>query len=58
MRPTEMVDRVEAPVTTKAYLLCVFGMSPHEWMQRLTPSASFGGIYFGYDTGWIGGVLG
>jgi hypothetical protein len=27
-------------------------------MQKLTRSASFGGIYFGYDTGWIGGVLG
>lgn len=27
-------DRVEAPVTIKAYLLCVF--------------ASFGGIFFGY----------
>ena len=43
-RPTDNPDRVEAPVTIKAYLLCVF--------------ASFGGIYFGYDTGWMGGVLG
>jgi SP family sugar:H+ symporter-like MFS transporter len=44
LRPTADPNRVEAPVTVKAYLLCVF--------------ASFGGIYFGYDTGWIGGVLG
>jgi len=31
---TVNADRVEAPVTIKAYLLCVF--------------ASFGGIFFGY----------
>lgn len=31
---TSNVDRVEAPVTLKAYMLCVF--------------ASFGGIFFGY----------
>ena len=51
-------DRVEAPVTIKAYLLCVF--------------ASFGGIFFGYvppssyqtiayiryDSGYMNGVLG
>lgn len=37
-------QRVEAPVTVKAYLLCVF--------------ASFGGIFFGYDSGYMGGVLG
>jgi hypothetical protein len=37
-------NRVEAPVTIKAYLLCVF--------------ASFGGIFFGYDSGYMGGVLG
>jgi len=37
------VERVEAPVTARAYFLCVF--------------ASFGGIFFGYDTGWMGGVL-
>lgn len=36
--------RVEAPVTVKAYLICAF--------------AAFGGIFFGYDTGWMGGVLG
>ncbi|USW54246.1 Putative major facilitator, sugar transporter, major facilitator superfamily [Septoria linicola] len=34
---TENVERVEAPVTWKAYLLCAF--------------ASVGGIYFGYDIG-------
>ncbi|CDK28629.1 unnamed protein product [Kuraishia capsulata CBS 1993] len=38
------LDRVEAPVTFKAYLMCAF--------------ASFGGIYFGYDTGYISGVMG
>ncbi|RSH85397.1 hypothetical protein EHS25_004793 [Saitozyma podzolica] len=37
-------ERVEAPVTFKAYLRCVF--------------ASFGGIFFGYDSGYMNGVLG
>lgn len=41
---TADVNRVEAPVTWKAYLLCAF--------------ASFGGIFFGYDSGYINGVLG
>ncbi|RQM05160.1 hypothetical protein DH86_00003162, partial [Scytalidium sp. 3C] len=41
--PTD-VERVEAPVTFKAYLMCAF--------------AAFGGIYFGYDSGYISGVLG
>lgn len=36
------VDQVEAPVTWKAYLICAF--------------ASFGGIFFGYDSGYINGV--
>ncbi|KAH8712010.1 general substrate transporter [Phaeosphaeriaceae sp. PMI808] len=36
--------RVEAPVTLRGYLLCVF--------------AAFGGILFGYDSGYINGVLG
>ncbi|KAJ5375658.1 hypothetical protein N7517_007664 [Penicillium concentricum] len=42
----EQVDasRVEAPVTFKAYLMCAF--------------AAFGGIFFGYDSGYINGVLG
>ncbi|GAA5886706.1 hypothetical protein JCM6882_005864 [Rhodosporidiobolus microsporus] len=39
---TADVGRVEAPVTLKAYLLCAF--------------ASFGGIFFGYDSGYINGV--
>lgn len=39
IRGTADVDRIEAPVTFKAYLMCAF--------------ASFGGIYFGYDVGWI-----
>ena len=37
-------DRIEAPVTVRGYLLCVF--------------AAFGGILFGYDSGYINGVLG
>ncbi|KAL9128587.1 MAG: hypothetical protein Q9217_002752 [Psora testacea] len=41
---TTDTSRVEAPVTFKAYLICAF--------------AAFGGIFFGYDTGWMGGVLG
>lgn len=41
---TADTSRVEAPVTVKAYLMCAF--------------AAFGGIFFGYDTGWMGGVLG
>jgi MFS family permease len=40
---TADVDRIEAPVTWKAYLICAF--------------ASFGGIFFGYDSGYINGVL-
>ncbi|KAI1265636.1 general substrate transporter [Xylariaceae sp. FL1019] len=40
---TTDVTRVEAPVTFKAYLICAF--------------AAFGGIFFGYDTGWMSGVL-
>ncbi|MCJ1241129.1 hypothetical protein MMC14_009133 [Varicellaria rhodocarpa] len=41
---TTDTSRVEAPVTVRAYLICAF--------------AAFGGIFFGYDTGWMGGVLG
>ncbi|RYP47493.1 hypothetical protein DL768_006465 [Monosporascus sp. mg162] len=40
---TANLDRVEAPVTLKAYMICVF--------------AAFGGFLFGYDIGWMGGVL-
>ncbi|XDG10424.1 hypothetical protein ABKA04_010039 [Annulohypoxylon sp. FPYF3050] len=40
---TADVGRVEAPVTFKAYMICAF--------------AAFGGIFFGYDTGWMSGVL-
>ncbi|ODQ76900.1 hypothetical protein BABINDRAFT_10618, partial [Babjeviella inositovora NRRL Y-12698] len=38
------VTRVEAPVTFKAYMMCAF--------------AAFGGIFFGYDSGYISGVMG
>jgi MFS family permease len=38
------VEKIEAPVTWKAYLICAF--------------ASFGGIFFGYDSGYINGVNG
>ncbi|KIJ07626.1 hypothetical protein PAXINDRAFT_102877, partial [Paxillus involutus ATCC 200175] len=38
------VNNIEAPVTVKAYLLCAF--------------AAFGGIFFGYDSGYINGVTG
>ena len=41
---TADVERIEAPVTWKAYLICAF--------------ASFGGIFFGYDSGYINGVTG
>jgi len=40
---TADVNRIEAPVTWKAYLMCAF--------------AAFGGIFFGYDSGWVNGVL-
>lgn len=33
----------EAPITFKAYLICAF--------------AAVGGLFFGYDSGWSGGVL-
>ncbi|GAQ03749.1 probable glucose transporter rco-3 [Aspergillus lentulus] len=36
-------SRVEAPVTWKTYLMCAF--------------AAFGGIFFGYDSGYISGVM-
>ncbi|KAM3086356.1 hypothetical protein ACMFMF_000306 [Clarireedia jacksonii] len=41
---TTDVERIEAPVTFKAYMMCAF--------------ASFGGIFFGYDSGYISGVMG
>src|SRR4051794_14480343 len=44
LQTTHDVERIEAPVTWKAYLICAF--------------ASFGGIFFGYDSGYINGVLG
>jgi hypothetical protein len=44
LQTTDDVNRIEAPVTLKAYLICAF--------------ASFGGIFFGYDSGYVNGVLG
>lgn len=44
LRTTNDVSRIEAPVTWKAYLMCAFD--------------SFGGIFFGYDSGYINGVNG
>ena len=41
---TADVNRIEAPVTFKAYLMCAF--------------AAFGGIFFGFESGYINGVLG
>jgi sugar porter (SP) family MFS transporter len=44
LRTTDDVNQIEAPVNMKAYLMCAF--------------ASFGGIFFGYDSGYINGVNG
>jgi sugar porter (SP) family MFS transporter len=44
LKGTADVSRIEAPVTFKAYLMCAF--------------ASVGGLFFGYDSGYISGVLG
>ncbi len=41
---TADISRIEAPVTWKAYLICMF--------------ASTGGLLFGYDSGYINGVIG
>jgi MFS transporter, SP family, sugar:H+ symporter len=41
---TADINDIEAPVSIRAYLICAF--------------ASFGGILFGYDSGYISGVLG
>ncbi|KAH7377429.1 general substrate transporter [Cadophora sp. MPI-SDFR-AT-0126] len=38
------VARIEAPMTVKAYFMCAF--------------AAFGGIFFGFDSGYINGVMG
>jgi len=41
---TSHVEIIEAPVTWKAYLMCAF--------------ATFAGIFYGYDSGYINGVSG
>jgi MFS family permease len=41
---TADLSKIEAPVTFKAYMICAF--------------AAFGGVFFGYDIGWMSGVLG
>ncbi len=43
MVATTDTSRIEAPVTMKAYLMCAF--------------SAIGGIFFGYDSGYISGVL-
>ena len=43
MASTDHNGRLEPPVNMKAYFMCAF--------------ASFGGIFFGYDSGWINSVL-
>lgn len=40
---TADLARIEAPVTVKAYFMCAF--------------AAFGGFFYGFDTGYISGVL-
>lgn len=40
---TADASRIEAPVTWKSYLMCAF--------------AAFGGVFFGFDSGYISGVL-
>lgn len=44
LQTTSDVNNIEAPVTWKAYLMCAF--------------ASVGGLFFGYDSGYINGVTG
>jgi MFS family permease len=44
LQTAENIEQIEAPVTWKAYLLCAF--------------ASFGGIFFGFDSSYINGVNG
>lgn len=44
LHSTTDVERIEAPVTWKAYMICAF--------------ASIGGLFFGYDSGYINGVNG
>lgn len=43
MASTTDGSRAEAPINIKTYFMCAF--------------ASFGGIFFGYDSGWINSVL-
>ncbi len=44
LHATSDVNGIEAPITVKAYAMCAF--------------AAFGGIFFGYDSGYISGVMG
>ncbi|CDK28630.1 unnamed protein product [Kuraishia capsulata CBS 1993] len=41
---TSDLNRIEAPITFKAYMMCAF--------------AAFGGMLFGYDSGYISSVMG
>ena len=40
---TDDPDSIEAPITMRAYMMCAF--------------AAFGGIFFGFDSGYINGVI-
>ena len=40
---TDDPNSIEAPITIKAYMMCAF--------------AAFGGIFFGFDSGYINGVI-
>jgi MFS family permease len=61
---TADLSRVEAPVTLKAYLLCAFaafgGICWFTPVPQLHPQFRFvlTSVVFGYDTGWMSGVLG
>lgn len=43
LRTTNEEERLEAPITFKTYVLCAF--------------ASCGGLFFGYDSGYINGYV-
>lgn len=62
------VTRVEAPVTVKGmfpndrfvllYILSSVLCADHQIAYFMCAFAAFGGIFFGYDSGYISGVMG